>query len=62
VGMMTRLSATNVPLWQTGLSILLLAATAVILVRASAGLFRAQNLLSGKSVTTRDFFKALSGK
>jgi ABC-2 type transport system permease protein len=62
VGMMTRLSATNVPLWQTGLSILLLAATAVILVRASAGLFRAQNLLSGKSVSTRDFFKALAGK
>jgi ABC-2 type transport system permease protein len=62
VSMMTRLSATTVPFWQIGLAVILLAATAVLLVRASATLFRAQNLLSGKTVSARDFIKALSGK
>lgn len=62
VSMMTRLSATAVPFWQVGISVILLIATAVLLVRASAGLFRAQNLLSGKTVTAKDFMRALSGK
>ncbi len=62
VSMMTRLAASNVPFWQTGLAVLLLLATAYLFVRASAGLFRAQNLLSGKTVNTRDFIKALAGR
>jgi len=62
VSMMTRLSATTVPFWQIGLSVVLLVATAILLVRTSATLFRAQNLLSGKSVTAKDFIKALAGK
>ena len=62
VSMMTRLSATNVPLWQTMLALVLLAGTAWLLVRASASLFKAQNLLSGQSVSAMGFFKALAGK
>ena len=62
VSMMTRLSATNVPLWQTLLALVLLAGTAWLLVRASALLFKAQNLLSGQSVSAMGFFKALAGK
>jgi ABC-2 type transport system permease protein len=62
VSMMTRLAATTVPLWQIGLSVLLLAGTAVIFVRAGARLFRAQNLLSGQSVNAMAFLKALVSK
>jgi len=62
VSMMTRLSAASVPFWQIGVAILLLAASVVLLVRASAGLFRAQNLLSGSSVSAKGFLKALIGK
>ena len=62
VSMMTRLSATSVPFWQPALAVLLLIGTAFLLVRASASLFRAQNLLSGKAVNTIAFFKALAGK
>ncbi len=61
VGMMTRLAAASVPLWQVGLSLVLLALTAFFLVQTSAGLFRAQNLLSGNSITTTGFLKALAG-
>ncbi len=62
VSMMTRLSGATVPLWQIGIAVLLLAVSVVLLVRASAGLFRAQNLLSGSSVSTKNFIKALVGK
>lgn len=62
VSMMTRLSAATVPFWQIGIAVLLLAASVVLLVRASAGLFRAQNLLSGSSVSAKSFLKALAGK
>jgi ABC-2 type transport system permease protein len=62
VSMMTRLSATVVPFWQIGISILLLAATALLLVRASAKLFHAQNLLSGQTLSVRNFVRALAGK
>ena len=62
VSMMTRLSATVVPFWQIGISILLLAATALLLVRASAKRFHAQNLLSGQTLSVRNFVRALAGK
>jgi ABC-2 type transport system permease protein len=62
VSMMTRISASTVPFWQIAISIILLAATAVLLVRACAGLLRAQNLLSGRTVTAKDFLRALAGK
>ena len=62
VSMMTRLSATQVPFWQAGLALLLLALTAVLLVRASASLFKAQNLLTGQTFSVPGFLKALAGK
>ncbi|MHC1740835.1 MAG: ABC transporter permease [Anaerolineaceae bacterium] len=62
VAMMTRLAATNVPLWQIGVTLLLLALTALFMIRAAAGLFRAQNLLSGKSISAKNFIRALAGK
>lgn len=62
VAMMTRLAATQVPFWQTGVALILLALTAVYFIRASAGLFRAQNLLSGKSMAAKDFIRAMVGR
>ena len=62
VSMMTRLSATQVPMWQVLTALGLLAGTAWLLVRASASLFKAQNLLTGQSLSTMGFIKALVGK
>ena len=60
--MMSRLAATSVPIWQVLTALTLLALTAWLLVRASASLFKAQNLLSGQSVNVKGFIRALSGK
>jgi ABC-2 type transport system permease protein len=62
VSMMTRLAATNVPAWQIVLSLVLLGITAVLVVRSVAGVFRAQNLLSGQQFKLKNYFKALFGK
>jgi ABC-2 type transport system permease protein len=62
VSMMTRMAATSVPLWQSGLAAVLLAATAWLLVQATAKLFRAQTLLTGQGVNVVGFLKALAGK
>ncbi len=62
VAMMTRLAAAQVPIWQTGLAVGLLLITVLFFVRGIAGLFRAQNLLTGQSFKLGVFFKALSGK
>lgn len=60
--MMMRLAGGNVPLWQPLTAALILAASAFLAVRAAAGMFRAQNLLSGQSVNVGLFLKALVGK
>ena len=60
--MMLRLSAGDVPLWQPLLSAALLAATAFLVVRAAAGMFRAQNLLSGQSINLKRYLLALFGR
>jgi ABC-2 type transport system permease protein len=62
VAMMTRLAGTTVPIWQCLLALVLLALTAVYLIRAVARLFRAQNLLAGNSVNILTYLRALSGK
>ncbi len=62
VSMMTRLAATTVPFWQTALAAALIAVTAFLLVKSAARMFRAQNLLSGQSITTKGFITALFGK
>lgn len=62
ITMMARLSTANVPWWQLAISIALLAATSYLLIRAVAGMFRAQRLLSGQSFNLKLFLNALLGK
>ncbi len=62
VAMMTRLAAVAVPLWQTTLAAVLLAITAVVIVRSVARMFRAQTILSGQPFSRKLFFSALFGK
>lgn len=62
VAMMTRLAAGGVPFWQTLLATVLLAVTAILVVRAVARMFHAQALLSGQSFNRKMFFNALFGK
>ncbi len=62
IAMMTRLAAVTVPLWQLLLAVVLLAGTALLLMRSVAGMFRAQTLLSGQSFKVKLFFRALLGK
>jgi ABC-2 type transport system permease protein len=62
VAMMSRLSSGGVPFWQPLLAMVLLAGTAVLVVRAVAGMFRAQALLSGQAFSMKVFFRSLMGK
>lgn len=62
VAMMTRLASGDVPFWQTLLAALLLALTAVFVVRSVARMFRAQTILSGQPFSRKVFFQALLGK
>ncbi|MDD5367744.1 MAG: ABC transporter permease [Anaerolineaceae bacterium] len=62
VAMMTRLAAGTVPVWQILLSAAILAFTALLTIRAVAGMFRAQTLLTGNSFSLRNFVLALAGK
>ncbi|BAJ62994.1 ABC transporter permease [Anaerolinea thermophila] len=62
VAMMTRLAATTVPFWQLALAAVLQALTAWLVLRIAAGMFRAQNLLSGQAFNLKVFFKALLEK
>jgi len=62
VAMMARLASGGVPGWQIWLAVVLLAGTTVLIVRAVAGMFRAQALLSGQGFNVKIFLKALVGK
>jgi ABC-2 type transport system permease protein len=62
VAMMARLSAGGVAWWQPWLAVLLLAGTAVLIVRSVAGMFRAQSLLSGQGFNVKMYLRALVGK
>ena len=62
VAMMARLSAGGVAWWQAPLAAVLLALTAVLILRAVAGMFRAQALLSGQGFTVKVYFRALLGR
>ncbi len=59
VAMPARLSIGQVPLWQIALSLVLLAVTAVLLIKGVSRLFHAQTLLTGQKVNFRTLFKAL---
>lgn len=62
VAMLTRMSAGDVPLWQTGLGAVLLILGAVWVIRAVSGFFRGQVMLSGQSFSSRRFLRALMGR
>jgi ABC-2 type transport system permease protein len=62
VAMMARLAATAVPFWQLALAVLLLVATVAFILRGAAGIFRTQNLLTGKPVNLKVFLRALAGR
>jgi len=59
VTMISRLAATDVPLWQLVSSVLILLLTVFFVLRSVSHLFRAQTLLSGNSFKAKDFVRAL---
>jgi ABC-2 type transport system permease protein len=59
---MTRLAVGPVPLWQLLLSIVLMIMTIFLLIRAVAGMFRAQLLLTGNKFSPGLYLKALLGR
>jgi ABC-2 type transport system permease protein len=61
VAMMTRLAAGSVPFWQLLLASVLLATTAILVLRLVAGMYRAQNLLTGQPFSLKRLFSALVG-
>ena len=62
VAMMARLSTGGVPWWQAPLAAVLLALTALLILRGVAGMFRAQALLSGQGFKLKTYLRALAGK
>lgn len=60
--MMMRIFFGHVPLWQLLLSVALLIATTLLVIRLVAGMFRAQTILSGQAFQIKRFFLALVGK
>jgi ABC-2 type transport system permease protein len=62
VTMMLRLAATSVPVWQILLSIFILLGAVFLAIRAAAGMFRAQTLLSGQKFSLKTFLLALAGR
>ena len=62
LAMILRLTVTEVPLWQILLSMALLAAAALLMIRMVAGIFRAQTILSGQKFHLKRLFRALAGK
>ena len=59
VAMLTRMISGIVPWWQPVLAAILMAGTAALVLRAVAGVFRAQILLSGQTFTTKRFLRLL---
>lgn len=57
--MPTRVAIVSVPIWQLGLSLILLIGVTVIIVRAVANLFHAQTLLTGRKFNAIQFLKML---
>ena len=62
VAMIARMTAGEVPMWQSALAAALQLLAAIFIVRMVARLFRAQHLLSGQPFTVNGFFRALAGR
>ncbi len=61
ISMMTRITATSVPIWQILLSLGGLALTSYLIVLLSARFFKAETLLSSDSINLKRVFAALRG-
>jgi ABC-2 type transport system permease protein len=59
VAMLMRLTTSNVPVWQVGLSLALLSLVSAGVIWLMARLFRVQTLLSGEAVSLRRIWAAL---
>lgn len=59
VAMLTRIATGMVPWWQPPLAAILMVLTAALVLRAVAGVFRAQILLSGQTFSARRFLRLL---
>ncbi len=59
IAMLTRIATGSVPWWQPPLAAALMVGTAALVLRAVAGMFRAQILLSGQTFTTKRFLRLL---
>ena len=62
VSMISRMTVTEVPLWQLSLAAVLQLLTALLIVRLVARLFRAQILLSGAAPSPGRYLKVLIGR
>ena len=62
VVMITRMTVTAVPTWQSALAAVLQLIGAIVIIRMVAQLFRAQALLSGQSFSIKGYFNALLGR
>jgi ABC-2 type transport system permease protein len=62
VTMIARMAVSDVPAWQPPLAAALQLATAVLLLRLVARMFRAQQLLPGQAFTTGRYFRVLLGR
>jgi hypothetical protein len=60
--MVARMAATEVPWWQSFIAALLQLAAIFLIIRLVARLFRAQTLLSGQSVSAKQYYKLLTGR
>lgn len=61
-GMLLRMSAGDVPLWQAALSALLLAASCALVIRLAARMFRAQTIMAGQKWGVRSVWRAVRGR
>jgi len=59
VSMIGRMTASDVPIWQSLVAVALQVAAAILIVRLVIKLFRAQTLLSGQPFETKRFFSAI---
>jgi ABC-2 type transport system permease protein len=62
VGMIARMTVTEVPWWQPVLAAALQMLTVIVIVRSVARLFRAQHMLSGQPFDVNRYLRALAGR
>jgi len=60
--MMMRLTTGSVPVWQPLLAITLMVITSFFVIRAVAGVFRAQTIMDGQPFSPQRYFRALLGR